>query len=447
MKNNQRTPEEILAEIKLRMVYDSSKSLDQNKKVLEEQNYTSMAGNTAKAAGYATGAGALAGGALGVSAGIPGTAAATGTLAGGGVLGASAGAASSVGIAMGINNLALATAVGGGIITGAIALALTPVVLWYIDKDNAKNKVAKLFKYCKDNKEKIDKVPRGLGDEQIFDLSNNLYDALKGMGTNEEAIYEVFNSLQTISDLAALIETFDSENAAEGGDLLEWLDSDIDMTSEWNQIYRPIRKIVYRFMKDLAKENPPSKDDIEKAKEEKTPGKATGGYKPCTGTYSYGCYAVAIGEVQKCLGVLVDNKFGPKTLAALKAKANMETFTDSDIATICQASNAAATPPTREQGLKMTPLAPRGDGTIQTNQPQPGLQTNTAAIPAQTYTKYQQYFEKDPDAPGRLRYKGPDLSVDDFNSINKFLKDNYGLTFIKKRLPKDYGAKYVWSKL
>lgn len=443
MKNNQRTPEEILAEIKLRMVYDSSKSLDQNKKVLEEQDYSTMAGNTAKTAGYATGAGALAGGALGVSAGIPGTLASTGTLAGGGVLGASAGAASSVGIAMGINNLALATAVGGGIITGAVALALTPVVLWYIDKDNAKNKVAKLFKYCKDNKDKIDQVPRGLGDEQIFDLSDKLYDALKGMGTNEEAIYEVFGSLQTISDLAALIDTFDSENAAEGGDLLEWLDSDIDMTSEWNQIYRPIRKIVHRFMKDLAKENPPSKDDVEKAKEGQTPGKATGGYKPCTGTYSYGCYAVAIGEVQKCLGVLVDNKFGPKTLAALKAKANMETFTDSDIATICQASSAAAAP-AREQGLKMAPLAPREPGALQSNQPV--NTTELADLPRLTYMAHMKDFENDPEDKGRLRYKGEQLSVDDLSRIDQYLKNNFNLTRVKNK-PKDYGYKYVWAKL
>lgn len=430
MKINQRTTDEILSEIKLRMIYDTSKTLDQNKKVLEEQNYGE---NMAKSAGYAAGAGALAGGAYGAttasSIGLAGTMAGETALSLGGTLGLTGAAAG---------------AIGGGIIAAAAALALSPIIIWWLDKDNAEGKVAKMFKYCAENKDKIDQVPRGLDDEQIFDLSNKLYDALKGLGTTEEAVYEVFNSLQTISDLAALIDTFNTETSSEGeGDILNWLTTDIDSTAEWNQIYRPIRKIVYRFMKDLAKENPPKKDD---GKPE--PGKTEGGYKPCTGTYSYGCYAVAIGEVQKCLGLLVDNKFGPKTLAALKAKANMETFTDSDIAVICKAANTPQVPP-REEGLQLAPLAPSEAGTLQTNPPQeqPKLQPSTYTLPAQTFTKYQQYFEKDPEAPGRFRYKGPDLKPEEFNLINKFLKDNYGLTFIKKRLPKDYGAKYVWAKI
>lgn len=441
MNNNQRTPEEILAEIKLRMIYDPSKSLDQNKEILEEQDYTTMAGNTVKAAGAAAGAGAVAGGAYG----------ALGTSAVG-AMGLNAAGYSAVGLgaSLGINSVALAGAVGGGIITGVAALALAPIILWWMDKDNAKNKVAKLFKYCVENKEKIDQVERGLSDDQIFELSDKLYDALKGMGTNETAVYEVFNSLQTISDLAALITTFNSETSSEGeGDILQWLDTDIDMTSEWNQIYRPVRNLVRKFMVKIAKENPPKKEDIEKAKAGEgagaVPGKATGGYKPCTGTYEYGCMATAIGEVQKCLGVLVDNKFGPKTLAALKAKANMSTFTDSDIATICQASSAASNVAPREQGLKMAPLAPRGATSVQSNKP--GVNTKQLAdLPHLTYMAHKADFVQDPENKGRLRYKGEPLSMDELSQIDQFLKGTYNLTRVKQT-PKDYGYKYVWAKL
>jgi hypothetical protein len=360
MKKVQKTPEQIISEIKLRMIYDPSKTLDQNKEILTEQDYGTMAGNTAKATGYAAGAGALAGAGLGAAAGSGAIA----TGAGAGVLGtaASGAVATGLGTSLGIQSLAVAGAVGGGIIAGAAALALTPVILWWMDKDNAKSKVEKMFKYCKENKSKIDQVPRGLSDEEVYGLSDQLYDALKGLGTDEEAIYGVFNSLKTISDLSALITIFDSENGSEGeGDLLEWLDSDIDMTSEWNKIYRPIRNIVRRFMTDLAKENPPKKDDT-------TPGGTTPGtptqskYRPCSGTYVYGCVAPAIGQVQGCLGLLQDNKFGPLTLTALK-KIGKESFTDADIPTICKSATAPST----------------GTNNTRDNQPFPTVKPNTNA--------------------------------------------------------------------
>ena len=64
-------------------------------------------------------------------------------------------------------------------------------------------------------------------------------------------------------------------------------------------------------------------------------GGGTGGYKDCSGTYSYGCKSPVIAKVQGCLGGLVaDGKFGPKTQAALKAK-GFESFTDADVDKIC----------------------------------------------------------------------------------------------------------------
>lgn len=60
-------------------------------------------------------------------------------------------------------------------------------------------------------------------------------------------------------------------------------------------------------------------------------------YKSCSGTYSEGCEASAVGKVQSCLGGLtVDNKFGPKTASKLIEKGFKSTFTDSDVEKICK---------------------------------------------------------------------------------------------------------------
>lgn len=69
--------------------------------------------------------------------------------------------------------------------------------------------------------------------------------------------------------------------------------------------------------------------------EDEEGGDGTSGYKDCSGTYSYGCKSPVIAKVQGCLGGLVqDGKFGPKTQAALKAK-GFDSFTDADVDKIC----------------------------------------------------------------------------------------------------------------
>jgi hypothetical protein len=67
-------------------------------------------------------------------------------------------------------------------------------------------------------------------------------------------------------------------------------------------------------------------------------------YHVCTGTYTKGCKTNttgAIGQVQQCLGLVVDGKFWDKTQVALVSKGFANGFRDSDITTIC-----GGTPPT-----------------------------------------------------------------------------------------------------
>ena len=67
----------------------------------------------------------------------------------------------------------------------------------------------------------------------------------------------------------------------------------------------------------------------------KSGGKSGGGYKPCSGTYSFGCKSDVIAKVQACIGTTAEGKFGPKTKAALTAK-GFSSFTDADVEKICK---------------------------------------------------------------------------------------------------------------
>ena len=63
-------------------------------------------------------------------------------------------------------------------------------------------------------------------------------------------------------------------------------------------------------------------------------------YQLCTGTYKKGCKdnEGIISKVQGCLGLGVDGKFGPKTEEVIYSKLNRNSFTKSDVDTLCNTS-------------------------------------------------------------------------------------------------------------
>ena len=312
------SPEEALQRIKLMMEYDSSKTLDENKKVISEQLAAPAV------AGAVTGAG------LGATAAATGLV--SGTLTGGGM----AGLATSAGLALTPVGTAAATvsAVGFGVVGGAIGLGLLPLVYWAVTKDTGANKVKKMFEMCSSEAAKIAKLPRKLQDTDLRSITDDIEDAIVNDsygfqgGTDEEKLFGAFKQLEsgTASDFCALVKYYNSHS--DSGDLFDDLDSDIDAESEWTQIYRPIRNCVEDSLLTL-KDETPKKDD------KKTGGKTGGGYKSCSGTYSYGCKSDVIAKVQGCLGLVTDGKFGPKTKSALSGK-GFTTFTDADVDKICK---------------------------------------------------------------------------------------------------------------
>jgi len=320
------SPEEALQRIKLMMEYDSSKTLDENKKVISEQLAApavagAAGGATAGLGAMAAGAGTLGSGAVGTTAMAVG-AAFPGVAAGGGA----------------------ALALGGAVIGGAVGLGLLPLVYWFVTKDTGANKVKKMFEMCSSEAAKIAKLPRKLQDTDLRSITDDIEDAIVNDswgfqgGTDEEKLFGAFKKLEsgTASDFCALVKYYNSHS--DSGDLFDDLDSDIDAESEWKQIYRPIRNCVEDSLLTIKDEAP-----VKDGGGGKKSGGGTGGYKACSGTYEKGCKSDTIAKVQGCLGLTTDGKFGPKTLAALSAK-GFTTFKDADVTKICEKTTTVTEP-------------------------------------------------------------------------------------------------------
>lgn len=79
-----------------------------------------------------------------------------------------------------------------------------------------------------------------LSSSELNSISDALYDAIKGMGTDEDAIAAAFNRCNNLHDVKAVFSAF-KRNTGEG--LMSWLDGDIDRENTWNvYVLRPIRK-------------------------------------------------------------------------------------------------------------------------------------------------------------------------------------------------------------
>lgn len=332
--------EEELKRALLMMKYDSRKTLSEN---VDEQL------GTAAAVGAGTGA------AIG--------AASTGAVGGYTALGSTAFA---VGSALGVG-----AAASMAIIGGLAGIALVPLAYWLITKDTGAERIKNIFQMCSTDSAKIAKLERKIDDKTIRNLSDQIYDATEGVGTNEESLFGAFESLRdgTASDACALVNRFNREH----GDLFEWLDDDIDASSEWDRIYRPFRDCVedtLLSMKDDNVQTSPEDQVSQNAKNcgwLKTDGSAdvegyrnsnwkcpksgksgggTGGgsYKDCSGTYTKGCKSEKIREVQGCLGLKTDGKFGDNTQKALVAKGYPNGFTDADVNKICNVQTSPEVP-------------------------------------------------------------------------------------------------------
>lgn len=175
------------------------------------------------------------------------------------------------------------------------------------------------------------------------EAADSIYNAIQGIGTDEDAIKGAISSMETVADLCAMYKYYNKTY----GDLYDDLDSDMDGESFRQYVWSAIAPIVDDAEEDLAN----AKE--EGGKEEggkKTDGGGSGsggGYKSCSGSYTKGCKSDAIAKVQGCLGLVTDGKFGPKTEAALKAK-GFSSFTDAEVDKICNKPTTPTVNPDEE---------------------------------------------------------------------------------------------------
>ena len=211
-----------------------------------------------------------------------------------------------------------------GTVTGALSTAgLATLGTWIYNVQGGGDSFAKTQAFFQGCSSKLAKDFKPTQDKNKHrSAADSIYNAIEGLGTDENAIRSAISSMATVADLCAMYSYYTKTY----GDLYNDLDGDIDGED--------FRKYVWSA---IAPKVDDAEEDIQKAKEGGTGGGTGGGvskYKPCKGTYSLNCVAKPIETVQACLGLSPDGKFGPKTLEAVKAK-GFTSFTDSDINKIC----------------------------------------------------------------------------------------------------------------
>jgi uncharacterized membrane protein len=284
------SPQEALERIKLMMNYDSSKTLNENKKVIFEQSYVDPGAVGSAATLGAVGAygGAIAGAAYGATAGsmvFPVVGTAIGALAG---------------------------------------LGLGALANWAVSGDQGEDGFRKVMEACK--AEGASKLVTKLSKAEVRSIAQKIEDAKGDWNDDEDAIVSALMEIPTVADLCAVDKKI-------AGGLAEFLDNLTDDPDEWKMFTRPLEGIIEDSEIILT---PEEAEDSDGGKTTPPPNK-TGGYKDCSGTYSFGCKSEAIRKIQGCLGLVTDGKFGPKTQSALKTK-GFDSFTDADVDKICGTS-------------------------------------------------------------------------------------------------------------
>jgi len=160
----------------------------------------------------------------------------------------------------------------------------------------------------------------------------------QGFGSgNEESIRSALNSMNTVADVCALQSEF---NKTYSRDFYEVLDSEIDGDDFITYVWVPISSKVEEADSQLqqAQETQQTVSDTT-TDTSVMPAPSVGKYKECSGTYTQGCYSESIKQIQTCLDLVPDGKYGPKTQAALEGAGFGSGFKDSDVDKICNVSS------------------------------------------------------------------------------------------------------------
>lgn len=304
------------------MNYDTSKTLNENRELINEEYHWLLPNGTITAGSALVGK-------------IPKGARAFSSLA---AARTAAAALSTGGAAAAGSGLSMA-GVGAAAMTALPWVAGAAVVgglgYWLYDSINngmpTAAKVESFLNSCSTQSKNLKQVA---SDAQITSAAEKINASIEGLGTNEDDIKSAIESMGNVADLCALKTKYD----ARYGSLYEDLDGDIDGTDWKTYVWAPMQTIIEKSAEKIEEVKP---------KKEDNGGGGSGGYKACKGTYSMGCISDVISTVQSCVGLVTDGKYGPKTNAKLK-ELGYNSFSDADVDKICNKQSSPEKPETPE---------------------------------------------------------------------------------------------------
>ena len=201
-----------------------------------------------------------------------------------------------------------------------------------------------------------------------------------------------------------------------------------------------------------------------------TGGGGTGGggttrrsYYDCSGVniettpLTYGCKDTKIGQIQACLGILSDNKFGPTTRKTLIEKGHdvkngiTKAIYDKVIAD-CKKGSVAQTATSTEGGADVKYLRTPIQMNLGDVPQMPAKNTSTSGAPSSegmTDTAYYNSLVQNglfnaTGILGRTAYNGPALEPSELQKVNNVLTS---MGYVQDRVKAtDGGAKYIWQK-
>ncbi|MBR6311287.1 MAG: hypothetical protein IKR52_08850 [Paludibacteraceae bacterium] len=134
-----------------------------------------------------------------------------------------------------VNDLVKKYMIGVGCVLGGIALYL---IIRKIKKKNIGNKLndtaAKAYKYELTKEEKNIAKANGFTEEKATTLANRIYNAMKGVGTDEDTVVAIIESMKSSGELKMLCLAFGTQKYTSWtlqtvhGDLVTWLKDELN---------------------------------------------------------------------------------------------------------------------------------------------------------------------------------------------------------------------------
>jgi len=150
------------------------------------------------------------------------------------------------------SNMAIGAVTGSFIpVVGTVAGAVIGASLGYLMSSSGSYEgVKKIFQACK-VKGSVGKST--MSQREMGQIAGDLYNAINGVGTNEDLIKSALSRILTIPDLCEVNKRYADNHP--GSNLFSDIDGDIDSDSEWNEfVYNPLLSAV-RKTKELSKNN------------------------------------------------------------------------------------------------------------------------------------------------------------------------------------------------